>query len=78
MLSLPSHPRCHRKIINALMLERFCDAFSLPNDELIREFYVSLTTKDTTEVIVQKKNVPFTSKSISDLFNLPDVEEDEY
>ncbi|MFQ6652109.1 hypothetical protein Gotur_024124 [Gossypium turneri] len=33
-----------RKIINALKWERFCDARSLPNDELVREFYVSLTT----------------------------------
>ncbi|MFQ6652520.1 hypothetical protein Gotur_024340 [Gossypium turneri] len=44
----------------------------------IREFYASLTTQDTTEVIVQKKKVPLSSKSINDLFNLPDVEEDEH
>ncbi|MFQ6654294.1 hypothetical protein Gotur_025350 [Gossypium turneri] len=44
----------------------------------IREFYASLTTQDSTEVIVRKKMVPLTSKSINDLFNLPDVEEDEY
>ncbi|MFQ6665444.1 hypothetical protein Gotur_032170 [Gossypium turneri] len=44
----------------------------------IREFYASLTTQDATEVIVRKKNVPLTSKSINDLFNLPNVEEDEY
>ncbi|MFQ6645907.1 hypothetical protein Gotur_020453 [Gossypium turneri] len=44
----------------------------------IREFYASLTMQDATEVIVQKKKVPLTSKSINDLFNLPDVEEDEY
>ncbi|KAK5771279.1 hypothetical protein PVK06_047469 [Gossypium arboreum] len=31
-----------------------------------------------TEVIVRKKKVPLTSKSINDLFNLLDVEEDEY
>ena len=37
-----------------------------------------MTTQDATEVIVQKKKVPLTSKSINDLFNLPDVEEDEY
>ncbi|MFQ6654033.1 hypothetical protein Gotur_025158, partial [Gossypium turneri] len=47
-------------------------------DLKIREFYASLTTQDATEVIVQKKKVPLTSKSINDLFNLPDVEEDEY
>ncbi|KAK5802727.1 hypothetical protein PVK06_030345 [Gossypium arboreum] len=34
--------------------------------------------QDATEVIVRKKMLPFTSKSINDLFNLPNVEEDEY
>ncbi|KAH1121082.1 hypothetical protein J1N35_004242 [Gossypium stocksii] len=67
-----------RKVINALKWEQFCDAQSLPDDELVREFYASLTTQDATEVIVQRKKVPLTSKSINDLFNLPDVEEDEY
>ncbi|MFQ6661835.1 hypothetical protein Gotur_029856, partial [Gossypium turneri] len=33
-----------RKKINALKWERFCDARSLPNDELVRKFYASLTT----------------------------------
>ncbi|MFQ6636897.1 hypothetical protein Gotur_013142, partial [Gossypium turneri] len=33
-----------RKKINALKWERFCDARSLLNDELVREFYASLTT----------------------------------
>ncbi|MFQ6665036.1 hypothetical protein Gotur_031920 [Gossypium turneri] len=43
-----------------------------------QEFYASLTMQDATEVIVRKKKVSLTSKSINDLFNLPDVEEDEY
>ncbi|MFQ6622287.1 hypothetical protein Gotur_001676 [Gossypium turneri] len=47
-------------------------------DLKIREFYASLTMQDATEVIVRKKKVPLTSKSINDLFNLPDVKEDEY
>ncbi|MFQ6636876.1 hypothetical protein Gotur_012647 [Gossypium turneri] len=47
-------------------------------DLKIREFYASLTMQDATKVIVRKKKVPLTSKSINDLFNLPDVEEDEY
>ncbi|MFQ6652290.1 hypothetical protein Gotur_024226 [Gossypium turneri] len=47
-------------------------------DLKIQEFYDILTTQDATEFIVQKKNVPLTSKSINDLFTLPDVEEDEY
>ncbi|KAB2093485.1 hypothetical protein ERO13_A02G083101v2 [Gossypium hirsutum] len=67
-----------RKIINALKWERFCDARSLPDDELVQEFYASLTTQDANEVIVRKKKVPLTSKSINDLFNLPNVEEDGY
>ncbi|TYH10863.1 hypothetical protein ES288_A07G211100v1 [Gossypium darwinii] len=67
-----------RKKINALKWERFCDAHSLPDDELVRKFYASLTMQDATEVIVQKKNEPLTSKSINNLFSLPDVEEDEY
>ncbi|MFQ6645961.1 hypothetical protein Gotur_019532 [Gossypium turneri] len=33
-----------RKKINALKCERFCDARSHPDDELVREFYASLTT----------------------------------
>ncbi|MFQ6654032.1 hypothetical protein Gotur_025158 [Gossypium turneri] len=33
-----------RKKINAIKWEQFCDARSLPNDELVREFYASLTT----------------------------------
>ncbi|MFQ6646093.1 hypothetical protein Gotur_020256 [Gossypium turneri] len=44
----------------------------------IREFYASLTTQDATKVIVGKNKVPVTSKSINDLFNLPNVENDEY
>ncbi|KAK5839525.1 hypothetical protein PVK06_008323 [Gossypium arboreum] len=67
-----------RKKINALKWKRFCDARSLPDDKLVREFYASLTMQDATEVIIRKKKVPLTSKSINDLFNLPDVEEDKY
>ncbi|MFQ6636695.1 hypothetical protein Gotur_012796 [Gossypium turneri] len=44
----------------------------------IQEFYASLTTQDATEAIIRKKKVPFSSKSINDLFNLPDFEDDEY
>ncbi|KAK5775282.1 hypothetical protein PVK06_043155 [Gossypium arboreum] len=68
-----------KKTINALKWERFCDACSLPDDKLVREFYASLTTQDATAVIVRKKKVHLTFKSINDLFNLPDVgEDDEY
>ncbi|KAH1091360.1 hypothetical protein J1N35_018617 [Gossypium stocksii] len=67
-----------RKKINALKWEQFYDACSLLDDELVQEFSTNLTTLDATEVIVRKKKVPLTSKFINDLFNLPDVKEDEY
>ncbi|KAK5785339.1 hypothetical protein PVK06_039912 [Gossypium arboreum] len=67
-----------RKKINTPKWEQFCNARSLPDDELVQEFYASLTMQDATEVIVQKKKLHLTSKSINDLINLPDVEEDEY
>ncbi|KAK5771516.1 hypothetical protein PVK06_047731 [Gossypium arboreum] len=35
-------------------------------------------TQDATKVTIRKKKVPFTSKSVNDLFNLLDVEEDKY
>ncbi|XP_052882212.1 uncharacterized protein LOC128290554 [Gossypium arboreum] len=41
-----------RKKINALKWEQFGDTRSLPDDELVREFYVSLTMQEATEVIV--------------------------
>ncbi|KAH1032214.1 hypothetical protein J1N35_044388, partial [Gossypium stocksii] len=67
-----------RRKINALKWEQFYEALSLPDDELVREFYASLTMQDATKVIVRKKKVALTTKYINDLFNLPDVEEDEY
>ncbi|KAK5811533.1 hypothetical protein PVK06_026873 [Gossypium arboreum] len=67
-----------RKIINAFKWKQFYDARSLPDDKLVQEFYTSLTTQDAIEVIVRKKKVPLTFKYINDLFNLSDIEEDEY
>ncbi|KAB2010035.1 hypothetical protein ES319_D10G208500v1 [Gossypium barbadense] len=67
-----------QKTIDALDWNYFCDVQSLPKEELVREFYTNLTMTDATEVLVRKKKVPLTSKSINDLFNLVDVEEDEY
>ncbi|KAK5834609.1 hypothetical protein PVK06_010285 [Gossypium arboreum] len=67
-----------RKTINALNWEQFCDACSMLDENLLREFYANSTTSDANEVSVRKKMIPLTSKSINDLFNLPDVEEDEY
>ncbi|KAK5833787.1 hypothetical protein PVK06_017645 [Gossypium arboreum] len=45
---------------------------------MVQESYASLMIQDAIEVIVRKKKVPLTSMPINDLFNLPDVEEDEY
>ncbi|KAH1129865.1 hypothetical protein J1N35_001243 [Gossypium stocksii] len=47
----------------------------MPKEELEQDFYANLTMPNANEVLVK---VPLTSKSINDLFNLPDVEEDEY
>ncbi|KAH1114783.1 hypothetical protein J1N35_008161 [Gossypium stocksii] len=66
------------KMSDTLNWNYFCDTGSLPDKELVREFYANLTMPDATKVPVCKKKVPLTSKSINDLFNLPDVEEDEY
>ncbi|TYG61823.1 hypothetical protein ES288_D07G180100v1 [Gossypium darwinii] len=71
-------PLSIRKKIDALNWNQFCDTRSMPEEELVLEFYTNLTTPDANEVIVRKKKVPLTSKPISDLFNLPNVEEDEY
>ncbi|TYG57087.1 hypothetical protein ES288_D08G114800v1 [Gossypium darwinii] len=67
-----------RKMINALNWEQFCDARSIPNEDLVLEFYAKLTMPDANKVLVHKKKVPLTSKSINDLLNLPDDDEDEY
>ncbi|KAK5838958.1 hypothetical protein PVK06_007706 [Gossypium arboreum] len=71
-------PLSLRKTINALNWGQFCDAQSMLDEDLVRKFYANLTVPDVNEVLVCKKKVPITSKSINDLFNLPDVEEDEY
>ncbi|TYG99688.1 hypothetical protein ES288_A10G215300v1 [Gossypium darwinii] len=71
-------PWPRQKTIDALNWNYFCDAQPLPDNELVQEFYATLTMLDTTEVLVCKKKVPLTSKPINDLFNLVDVQEDEY
>ncbi|KAB2086024.1 hypothetical protein ERO13_D04G000075v2 [Gossypium hirsutum] len=71
-------PLSIRKTISALNWEQFCDVRSMPDENLVREFYANLTTSDANKVLVRKKTVPLTSKSINDFFNLPDVKEDEY
>ncbi|KAK5794021.1 hypothetical protein PVK06_035212 [Gossypium arboreum] len=67
-----------RKTIDAFNWNYFCDVRSLPEEELVREFYASLIMPGATKVLVHKKKVSLTSKSINDLFNLLDIEEDEY
>ncbi|KAK5771576.1 hypothetical protein PVK06_047797 [Gossypium arboreum] len=67
-----------RKTIDALNWNQLCAARSMPEEELVQEFYANLTMPYANEVLVRKKKVPLTSKSINDLFNLLDVEQDEY
>ncbi|MBA0834095.1 hypothetical protein Goarm_006478 [Gossypium armourianum] len=64
--------------IDALKWNYFCDARLLPDEELVQGFYANLTKLDATEVLVCKKKTPLASKSINELFNLPDVKEYEY
>ncbi|KAB2034933.1 hypothetical protein ES319_D04G117700v1 [Gossypium barbadense] len=71
-------PLLIRKTIDTLNWNYFCDARSLPEEELVREFYANLTKPSAIEVLIRKKNIPLTSKSINDLFHLPNVEEHEY
>ncbi|KAK5771513.1 hypothetical protein PVK06_047728 [Gossypium arboreum] len=66
-----------RKTIDALNWIFFCDARSLAEEELVREFYTNLIMPNATRVLVCNKKAPLTSKSISDFFNLLDVDEDE-
>ncbi|KAK5819134.1 hypothetical protein PVK06_024096 [Gossypium arboreum] len=67
-----------QKTIDALNWNQFYDARSMPEEELVREFYANLTMPDANEVLVHKNKVPLTSKPINDLFNVTNVEEDEY
>ncbi|KAK5846029.1 hypothetical protein PVK06_002295 [Gossypium arboreum] len=67
-----------QKTIDAFNWNYFYIARSFPEVELVQEFYANLTMPDATEVLVRKKEAPLTSNFISDLFNLPKVEEDEY
>ncbi|TYG52684.1 hypothetical protein ES288_D09G048200v1 [Gossypium darwinii] len=67
-----------RKRINALNWEQFCDAFSMPDEDLVQKFYANLTMSDANEFLIHKKKVPLTFESINDLFNFPDFEKDDY
>ncbi|KAH1129677.1 hypothetical protein J1N35_001055 [Gossypium stocksii] len=67
-----------RKMIETLNWNYFCNTRSLLEEELVQDFCTNLTKPNATEVLVHKKKVPLTYKSINELFNLPDVEEDEY
>ncbi|KAB2061664.1 hypothetical protein ES319_A10G101300v1 [Gossypium barbadense] len=71
-------PLSLRKTINALNWEQFCDALSMLDEDLVQKFYANLTTPNANEVLVRKRKVPLTFKSINDFFNLLDGEEDVY
>ncbi|KAK5811724.1 hypothetical protein PVK06_027085 [Gossypium arboreum] len=70
-------PLSLQKTINTLNWKQFCDAQSTLDKDLVLEFYANLTTPNTIKVLVRKKKVPLTSKSINDFFNIHDIEEDE-
>ncbi|KAH1039844.1 hypothetical protein J1N35_041587 [Gossypium stocksii] len=48
------------------------------DEELVREFYASLTSSELTEVPVRGIKVPINSNAINEFFEMPDFENDEY
>ncbi|MBA0751833.1 hypothetical protein Gogos_000731, partial [Gossypium gossypioides] len=48
------------------------------NEEVVREFYVNLTSSELTKVSIRGIKVPINSSTINEFFDLPDFEEDEY
>ncbi|KAK5839885.1 hypothetical protein PVK06_008737 [Gossypium arboreum] len=48
------------------------------DEELVREFYVNLTSSELTEVPVRRIKVLITSNTINEFFELPDFENDDY
>ncbi|MBA0739596.1 hypothetical protein Gogos_012852, partial [Gossypium gossypioides] len=48
------------------------------DEELVREFYVNLTSNELTEVFVRGIKVPISLNAINEFFELLDFEDDEY
>ncbi|KAH1129800.1 hypothetical protein J1N35_001178 [Gossypium stocksii] len=73
---LPKHHRC----CYTLSLSSLHTAIAIAHCRYRHTLFAvtTLTIQDATKVIVRKKRVPLTSKSINDLVNLPNVEEDKF
>ncbi|MBA0736586.1 hypothetical protein Gogos_010122, partial [Gossypium gossypioides] len=48
------------------------------DEELVREFYVNLTSNELTKVSVRRIKVPISSNTINEFFELPNFEDDGY
>ncbi|KAH1114195.1 hypothetical protein J1N35_007573 [Gossypium stocksii] len=68
----------NRRVAEALNWELFCEKRPNVDEELVREFYVNLTSSELTEVLVCGIKVPINSNAINEFFELPDFENDEY
>ncbi|KAK5772162.1 hypothetical protein PVK06_048438 [Gossypium arboreum] len=69
---------CIHQVVETLNWELFCEKRPSMDDEVVREFYVNLTSSKMTEVPGRGINVSINSNSINDFFELPDFENDEY
>ncbi|MBA0750639.1 hypothetical protein Gogos_002042, partial [Gossypium gossypioides] len=48
------------------------------DEELVREFYVNLTSSELTKVSIRGIKVPISSNAIKEFFELPDFKDNEY
>ncbi|KAH1121690.1 hypothetical protein J1N35_004850 [Gossypium stocksii] len=69
--------RIHQ-VVEALNWELFCEERPSVDEELVREFYVNLTSSELTEVPVHGIKVPINSNAINEFFELLGFENDEY
>ncbi|KAH1097335.1 hypothetical protein J1N35_014256 [Gossypium stocksii] len=69
---------CIRQVAKTVNWELFCEKRPNVNEELVREFYVNLTSSALTEVPVYEIKVLITSNAINEFFELLDFENDEY
>ncbi|KAK5793651.1 hypothetical protein PVK06_034803 [Gossypium arboreum] len=67
-----------RQVPETLNWELFCEKRPSVDEELVREFYVNLTSNELTEVPVHGIKVLITSNAINEFFKLPNFENDEY
>ncbi|KAK5775161.1 hypothetical protein PVK06_043030 [Gossypium arboreum] len=67
-----------RQVAEALNWELFCEKRPSVDEELVREFYVNLTSSNLTEVLVREIRVPISSNAINEFFELLVFKNDEY